>query len=84
MRVLIARLILANRELRGVRTPLIRLISSSTALLLSMIGIPLTLAGFYNAGLVIVMLTTALLAVAMGLSAISTLKTMAPIFQGKR
>lgn len=84
LRVLAAKAVVANRELQGLRAPLVRLISSALSLFLSIAGIILVLAGFYNAGLVTVMLTTALLSVAMGISAISTLKTVAPILQRRR
>lgn len=84
LRVLAAKAIVANRELRGMRIPLIRLIFSAVAFFLSLISILLILIGFYNAGLVTAALATALLATATGLSAISTLKTVMPILQNRK
>ena len=78
------RLVVANRELRGIRVALSRLISAAIALFLSIIGIPLIITGYVKIGLIFVSISLGLLACAQGLSAINTLKTLLPLIQRGR
>lgn len=84
LRVWTARLKITNRELRGMRIPLARLISATIALFLSIVGIIMVLGGWRDAGLVIILLSNGLLSVAVGLPAIKTLKTIGPILQRRK
>lgn len=84
LNVWLARLKIANRELRGARAALVKLVSAATALVLSIVGIILVLGGWLNSGLVIILLSNCLLSVAVGLPAIKTLKTIAPILQRRK
>lgn len=83
-KIMFAKLVLANRELRGVRTVLIRLVSATIAFFLSVVGIVLILAGWNILGQVVILITTGLLSATIGLSAIKTLRTIMPILQRKR
>ena len=83
-KVMRARLIIANRELRGVRTTLVRLVSAILALFLSTFGIVLVLAGWDTLGQVITLMATGLLSAVMGLSAMKTLNAVMPILLQRR
>jgi len=82
--VIKAKLIVANRELKGSRTVLFRLVAAALSLPLSLLGIVLALAGFNTAAQVLTLITIALLSSALGLSALKSLKTVAPILQRGR
>lgn len=84
IKLVTARVIMANRELRGMRMVLIRLVSSAVTLFLSIGGMVLVLADRYDLGLVVVLLNTGLLSVAMGLPAIASLATIMSILQRRR
>lgn len=81
IRVWIARLTIANRELHGIRSTLARLISATIALFLSPIGVIFVLTDHENIGLILVSISVVFLACAQGLSAIKTLGTVIPIIQ---
>ncbi len=81
IRVWIAKLMFANKELRGIRSALAKLISAAIAFFLSIVGIIFVLIGWQKLGLVIILINTGLLSVAMGLPAIKTIRTMAPILR---
>jgi len=84
IRVWVAMLVVAKRELQGIRSVLARLISAVIALFLSPIGAILVLIGREKLGLTLVSLSVVFLACAQGLSAIKTLKTVMPIIQRGR
>ncbi len=81
IRVWIAKLMIANRELRGLRATLFRLVSAATALFLSVMGIIFVLIGWNEFGLVVILINTGLLSIAVSISAFKALKVMLPLLQ---
>jgi len=83
-KVVCARLIIANRELRGVRTALLRLVSAILALFISTFGMFLIVAGLKDLALLMALMATGLLSAVLGISALNTLKAVMPILLQRR
>ena len=83
-KVVYARLIIANRELRGVRTALLRLVSAILALFISTFGMFLIVAGLKDLALLMALMATGLLSAVLGISALNTLKAVMPILLQRR
>jgi len=84
LKILMARIKIANRELRGLRTILLKLFLAIFTMPLSLAGVLLVIAGWRETGLAIVLLGNVLLSVAIGISALKTLRTAVPIMQRRK
>ncbi len=83
-RVMATKLVLVNRELRGVRTALLRLVSAILALFISTFGMVLIVAGLKDLALLMALMATGLLSAVLGVSALNTLKAVMPIMLQRR
>ncbi|MBI4160448.1 MAG: hypothetical protein HY506_00895 [Candidatus Yanofskybacteria bacterium] len=84
LKVMRARLVLANRELQGVRTPLLRLLSAVLAMFLCVFGMVALMLGFRDLALLVAFMTVGTISAVSGISALNTLQTLKPILLQRR